>query len=469
MTEDAAFATRVAPVLAPHRAEFLTKTGGDPDGLWPVAGPYDNEALQDEHYTGHSFWALLGLKEGKRIAAAAGLGAIAADYQSTYDTYRTTFFEKLDSITALTGGYIPPGVDDPLSGYDWANASAGVYPFGEIAPSDPRVAETAWVVREHKYQEGIMTYGSSNAHVRKLAQERGETVPTGWLHHYQTIYTTMTNLLLGEQRRVVEDLYGLLVHTSSTHAGFEYGIQPWGNRDPRGNRPPHGWFAARYNELLRHMLLREEGSTLHLASALSPAWVKPGQTVAVRKGATYFGPISYEFTFHAGGGTLTMTPSFRTAPEAVVVHVPWFATGVTATADGAAVPISGGAIEVPSSTKTVDFQWSVDGAPDLSFDAAVEAYRHKYYDRPAREDYEFLFATPRAPTFATEQRIFLEKATIDLFVPGGLGTIHYTTDGSSPTTASPTFQAPFEITQNTTVKAIANYNGTLRGPVAAAF
>jgi hypothetical protein len=87
-----------------------------------------------------------------------------------------------------------------------------------------------------KYAEGIMTYAD------------GE-----FLHHYLTIKNTMTEAIRGDQEQAVRELYALLLHTSSTHAGFEFAILPWGDRNFEDNLAPHGWFAAEYRTLLRTM------------------------------------------------------------------------------------------------------------------------------------------------------------------------------------------------------------------------
>ncbi len=67
----------------------------------------------------------------------------------------------------------------------------------------------------------------------------------------------------------MREFYALLLHTSSTHAGFEFAILPWGDRNFEDNLAPHGWFAAEYRTLLRNMLVREEGDELAPALASS--------------------------------------------------------------------------------------------------------------------------------------------------------------------------------------------------------
>ncbi len=158
---------------------------------------------------------------------------------------------------------------------DWENASGGVYPFGVIAAADPMVKNTVKTVRDYAYQEGIMTYEHNAFKVRQAKEAKG----ADWsqpehtvIHHYETFQVLETLLALGMDREVVTDFYSFLVHTGSTHTGFEYDIWAWRDRNFHNNYPPHGWCAARYNECLRNMLVREDPQepVLHLASALAP-------------------------------------------------------------------------------------------------------------------------------------------------------------------------------------------------------
>ena len=163
----------------------------------------------------------------------------------------------LDERTKGDGGYIPPALDGQKGGYDWGNMLA-VVPEPTLEPHDPRVTATLKAT-QGKYAEGIMTYAD------------GE-----FLHHYLTIKNTLTEVVRGDQEQAVRELYALLLHTSSTQAGFEFAILPWGNRDFTDNLAPHGWFAAEYRTLLRNMMVREEGDRLHLLSVVSPDWIGKG-------------------------------------------------------------------------------------------------------------------------------------------------------------------------------------------------
>ena len=396
-TGDRALLEAVYPLLGPHISEFVSKCSKDPRGLWPVAGPYDNEEITG-HYTGHSFWALLGLKYAVFMAQQMGRQGDADAWQKIHDDYASTFLTQLRALAAKSEGYIPPGMDSVTDGHDWDNASGGLYPFEALAKDDPLARETLEMVRDYNYQEGIITYGG-NAWVAKQRKQRGQEGggPGGTLHHYEIFYVTEGNTILGEQRKVVEDLYSILAHTGSTNSGFEFNVPAWGTRDPRDNFTPHGWFAARYLSQIRNLLVREDGREIHITSALAPAWVRPGKQVRVTGAPTFFGTVSYTLDCRRDDATLTLSADWKatSAPTAVVFHIPWFIHGVSASADGQRVAIADGAIRLAPNTHRVDVRWARSAEPRLSYDEAVRLYLEKYYRRPAGADYDFLFPAAR--------------------------------------------------------------------------
>ena len=383
ITGDKAFVERVYPAVPGHVKKLVEETAKDPWGLWPVSGPYDNERI-DGHYTGHSFWVLRGLKDAIDLATVVGKTEDARRFQKVHDAYQAKFMVRLKAITEKTGGYIPPGLDDPLAGMDWENASGGVYPFGVISAADPMVKNTVKTVRDFAYQEGIMTYEHNAFKVMKSKEGK----PVDWsqpehtvIHHYETFQVLQTLLALGMDREVITDFYSFLVHTGSTNTGFEYDIWAWRDRHFHNNYPPHGWCAARFNECLRNMLVREDPQepVLHLASALAPTWLDEGRAVRVTKAPTDFGPISYTIESAAEGAKVRLEASWRKAPESLRFHLPWFVELRSATVDGKTVQAKDRVIELSADARELDLQWTRKPTPELSYLKGVERYVDRYW------------------------------------------------------------------------------------------
>ena len=73
-----------------------------------------------------------------------------------------------------------------------------------------------------------------------------------------------------------------------------------------------------------------------------------------------------------------------------------------------------------------------------------------------------------APTISPDGGTFTSSIAVTLACTTNGAAIHYTTDGSMPTAASPTYSAALTITATTTIKAIATFSGMTDSPVASA-
>ncbi len=363
ITRDKAFAEWALPQIA-RAVDWLKQArADDPLHIMPASDVQDNEFVPG-HLTGYNFLALSGLKLAIEMANGTGHSGLAKAWRVEYDDYHQAFFKVLEERASANNGYIPPALDGQKGGYDWGNLLA-VVPEPTLDPHDPRVTATLKATQA-KYAEGIMTYAN------------GE-----FLHHYLTIKNTMTEAIRGDQEQAVRELYALLVHTSSTQAGFEFAILPWGDRNFEDNLAPHGWFAAEYRTLLRTMLVREEGNQLHLLSVVSPEWIGAGKKISVRQAPTNFGAIEFSLDQpSADEAVLHLKSAFTQPPQKIVVHLPWFVDLKSATTDGKPVKATDGALSVPPETKEVRIHWTLKpGVPRQSYESAVREYKAEYARR----------------------------------------------------------------------------------------
>ncbi|MGE5431008.1 MAG: hypothetical protein ACM3QX_08040 [Syntrophomonadaceae bacterium] len=358
ITGDKQFAQKVYPSVQ-KAFQWLKKTlEQDSLHLFPVATPGDNEDITGR-VTGHNFLALAGLKNVIVLANAVGNTEDAKTFQAEYDNYLSTLMRRLKEVTQKTDGYIPPGLDK-LGGNDWGNMLA-LYPEIILDPFDPMVTKTLEVTRS-KYQEGIMTY----------AQGR-------YLHHYITMNNTQSELIRGGQEKALQEFYAVLMHTGSTHTGFEFSIFPWGNRDFMMNLTPHGWFSAEFRTLLRNMMVREEKNELHLFSALSPEWLKDGDKIIVHKAPTNFGMVNMDLTVKPGGASLKLDNKFTVNPAKLILHLPYFMSVKTVKAGGKTLSVSSNKAELPLNAKEVTIEWAKQkNYPEMNYNKAVEDYKKEY-------------------------------------------------------------------------------------------
>ncbi len=357
ITHDLNFARKFFPPIKKAVDWLKEARVGDPLHLMPVTTPGDNEDITG-HVTGHNFWALIGLK--KAIAMAEGLGKeeLAQQYHQEYDDYLNYLKKAIKKIAQKSGGYIPPGLDE-LGGQDWGNMLT-VYPEQILKPFDPLVTKTLEETHK-KYKEGIMTYGDGR-----------------WLHLYLTMKNTETEVIRGDEEQVLKEFYSILVHTSSTQAGFEFSILPWGDRDFGYNLTPHGWFAAKFRTLLRNMLVREERNELHLLSVISPFWVREGERISVSDAPTNFGMVNFSFEAEKGEARLRLQSDFRQAPEKIVVHLPWFVNLLQASADGQPLKAKNKNLYLSAQTKELKLKWEIRPVGAWSYEFFVQDYKEKY-------------------------------------------------------------------------------------------
>ena len=359
MTHDLEFAKQVYPQVQRAVAWLQQARKQDPLYIVPASDVKDNEYVAG-HLTGYNFLALAGLDSAIALADAVGDQKDAAAFKAEYDDLHAAFFKVLDQRTAENGGYIPPALDGQKGGQDWGNL-LGAYPVETLDPHDPKITATLKATQA-KYQEGIMTYGDGR-----------------WLHHYLTIKNTLTEVERGDQEQVVRELYGLLMHTSATQAGFEFAIRPWGSRDFDGNLSPHGWFAAEYRTLLRNMLVREERKDLHLLSVISPEWIGEGKRIEVQNAPTEFGTVGFALDQPSESeATLRIDSHFTNPPDKLVVHLPWFMSTEDVSADGKPVVLSRNAAVVPAGTREVNIRWKHSQSVNYSYKKAVEDYKNEY-------------------------------------------------------------------------------------------
>lgn len=362
ITQDREFAERIFPAVAKAAAWIQRARGSDPLHIMPVTTPGDNENVTG-HVTGHNFWALAGLENAVFLADATGHTVEAKELRREYQDYRSAFVRVLEHVTQKTGGYIPPGLDGQ-HGQDWDNMLA-VYPAVTLPPHGRMVTATLNSTRA-KYQEGIMTYSD------------GE-----YLHGYLGFSNIETEIVRGDQQLAIKDLYAELVHSSSTHAGFESDIRPWGDRDFGSNLSPHGWYAARLRIGLRNMLILDEGAELHLLSAVSPEWIQPGKEVSVSNAPTDFGMVDLSLkSLSETQARIAIVASFVSTPGRIILHLPWFMETTSVVCDGTKLTIINNEVAVPITAKNIQIQWKKrPGTEPMSYLHSVAQYKVEYAKR----------------------------------------------------------------------------------------
>jgi hypothetical protein len=383
LTRDDAFLHQVYPGVLKAMDWEMRITRTDPLGLIPAATVHDDAQLKNCHQTGQDIWTLIGLKNAIALAEGMRRSQDVERFTAEYQRFWNAFQKQLSVQTAKTGGYIPPSLDRTLAGNDWDNLHT-LYPEPLFEPFDPRVTATIRKTRA-TYVEGILPYVDPMAIAKKPGGYVFQSERT--LHYWHTPDNSENQLVRDDpkdQQLTVNDLYALLLHTSSTHATQEWGAYPWSTRDYAypGNILPDGSTSATIIELLRNMVVREYKNELFLFSAISPAWLQPGKSVEVVNEPTVFGPVTAILRADSDGWKVELSNQFRQPPKNIVVRIPWFYEPRQAYADGRPIKITDGQLVLSANVRRVRVSGKIKlGTPEMSYERAVRDYKAEYAER----------------------------------------------------------------------------------------
>ena len=186
-----------------------------------------------------------------------------------------------------------------------------------------------------------------------------------------------------DQEEAVRILYGLILHTTSTHLPGEFGTIPWSTRavSHAHNLLPQGLTAAKTIELIRNMVVCEQGEDIVLLSAVSPEWLQAGNTLEICDAPTSFGPLSFTVKGDIDRVTVHLPAAYRTAPRQVQVRVSWFFEVQRAELDGNEVQVTDGYVAVPLAARELVLVGATNPEAGLSYDQAVADYKAEYRRR----------------------------------------------------------------------------------------
>lgn len=353
-SRDREFARAALPSLGRAVAWLARARRDDPLGLVPPSDPRDNELVAG-HLAGDDFWAVAGLEAAVDVARMLGDAKRSEEWAVELLALRTTVRERVAEAAARNGGAIPPALDRP-GGRDWGNLWAA-WPSAVLDPSSALVTRTLARARGH-FREGLATYGEFHN-----------------LHHYLGFRVWQTELVRGEQARVVQGLYDSLAHTTNTNGGFETGVRPFARRSVDDNLAPHGWFAAELVALLRNMLVRESGAGLELLSAVPARWLEPGKPTVVRGAPTKLGPVDVTLRPVRGGAVITWRADVPVGTP-LWWRVPAAARGVRAPGLAAGAKV----LALPGRAGQIHIAWRLPHRSS-SFDGVAAALQKAYRAR----------------------------------------------------------------------------------------
>ncbi|MBN2507043.1 MAG: hypothetical protein JXQ71_10145 [Verrucomicrobia bacterium] len=353
------------------------------NGLLGPTHAYDNEMIGG-YWTSDNLWALAALRKCIGVARFLNQTQDVACWTALHESYEAAVLRALQS-SAAPDGYVPTGLGlfltgaaacDGLAEYqtdqDWENVLLA-WPSEALDPADPKVQGTVARLHATRFHEGIMSY-RNGMH----------------LHQYITGNVIMQEIVAGQARDALVDLYHVLLHCGSTHEVFENMVPPWEDRmlSPANYRPPpHAWGSAKLANTIRNLLVMEYGGrqgldagrrNLMLFSVLSPAWAIPGQTVSVSHAATEFGTVSAAITFREDGAGVVLSNFFTTPPGRIVIRIPYFVTNAAFQSDALEAGLTNNMLHLSPDATRVEFTWQWNlQADETVFQDVLLSYRRE--------------------------------------------------------------------------------------------
>lgn len=204
----------------------------------------------------------------------------------------------------------------------------------------------------------------------------------GGLAPHATFASAYAALLRNDAETVVQNLYALLLHTSASHHVIGERVTPWGDRQEHGAVTPFNPFGARLIVLLRDMLIREEGRDLHIFSAVSPAWLKPGDEIALANAETKFGRLSFKATVQSDRLIIEFNQQWHNVPRFLSFHVPAFVQVESVLSDQQEVLPQARLIQLSAHTRRVEIIWKNEAARQrLSLASTITDFKNEYQGR----------------------------------------------------------------------------------------
>ncbi|MFI5267023.1 MAG: hypothetical protein ACHQ7M_06560, partial [Chloroflexota bacterium] len=263
---DTSFLERAYPkLLASLRYALRAR---DSTGILPPNESAEDLGPATQHHYWDDFWLLAGLQDAQFAASQLGDVAGKAELAEASNQLRTSL---LASIAASGSDVIPNGPEDLTSSAMARGATPALWPLPVLEGSSPLLRRSF-----EAYYQRFMEGG-------EFRHLYGQWWPYGGLEVAHAL------LFLGDRDSVQQTLAYTLDHQTflGLYAWAE-GVDPKTSDFAEGDMP-HAWASAELVNLVRDMLLFEDGDRLVVGAGVPASWA--GKPFAVHNAPTRWGKV----------------------------------------------------------------------------------------------------------------------------------------------------------------------------------
>ncbi len=293
---DQGFLPKAYPsILAALRTSMASRTSS---GLLPANESAEDLGAANQMHFWDDLWLLTGLQDGQWAAAQLGRSQDATELASDSAALKQALLEAIDKATSSR--FIPNNAEDVESSAMARGSSPALWPLPVLDPA------SALVRNSFDYYDQMFIQPGDGAYKHLY----GQWWPYGGLelaHDY---------LFLGQRDRVQQILTYTLNHqTAPGWFAWAEGVDPSTEGFGEGDMP-HGWASAELVNLVRDMLLYEDGDQLVIGAGVPEDWA--GKAFSIQGAPTRWGLATV--TVSADG---TVQVSGVAPPGGVVLKLPF--------------------------------------------------------------------------------------------------------------------------------------------------
>ncbi|MDZ7700350.1 MAG: hypothetical protein U5R49_26620 [Deltaproteobacteria bacterium] len=273
-------------------------------GLLP-AGFSAEHLGNNDYYYWDNFWAIAGLKAAAALCRSWQQKKEAIEFLKEAADLQKAVDESLSRSQEIRNH---PGL--PASPYRRMDAGAvgslvAAYPLTLLPPDDERMIGTCRFLMDN-----CMV---NNAFFQDM-------IHSG-LNAYLTLHLAQVLLRTGDTR--FRHLIKAVADLATPTGQWPEAIHPRTGGGCMGDGQ-HGWAAAEWVMMMRHLFIREEPDHLMIGSGLFPEWLRNGNSLHYGPTPTPYGDIEIRVSCSGDSCTMRWDAQWKTEPPRILLNVPGF-------------------------------------------------------------------------------------------------------------------------------------------------